>query len=278
MYHPDMPSLLRRARTWGTRNIPTPDPRSPTPALDLKPFALGPIDAPVACLLIHGFSGSPPEMRWLGKYLAERGVRVEGVRLAGHGTQPEELNSLTWRDWLQSASEGLDRLERAGRKVVVVGFSMGSLLGVHLCAAQPEAVAGLVIISPPIFFRDRRIHLIPVVRHVIRWHKVKHPSRNTDPEAHTRYSSYRRYPLIAVDHLLDLMRVTRKVLPGVRTPALIMHGLLDSVIHPKSARYIFNRIGSYRKELVWWQNSGHGVIFDSEREQVWRKVLQFARG
>jgi len=214
-------------------------------------------------------------MRSLGGYLAERGVLVNGVRLAGHGTQPEELTYLTWRDWLRSASEGLDRLKRNGRKVVVVGFSMGGLLGMHLCAAQPEQVAGLVVISSPIYFRDRRIHLIPLVRHVVRWHRVRQSDTNVDPEARTRYFSYRHYPLIAVDHLLDLMRVTRKVLPSVRTPALIMHGLRDQIIHPKSARYIFNNIASGSKRIVWWRNSGHGVVFDTERDQVSNAVWEF---
>src|SRR4051794_16596864 len=249
----------------------------PQPDLDLEPFALGPINAPVGCLLIHGFSGSPPEMRWLGTYLAERGVRVEGVRLAGHGTEPEELSALTWRDWLQSANEGLDRLRKHANQVVVVGFSMGGLLGLHLCDQRAEDVAALITISSPIYFRDRRIHLIPMVRHVVRWHNVKRPSNNIDPKAYTRYSSYRRYPLIAVDQLLDLMRVTRKLLPSVQTPALIMQGMQDGVVHPKSAQYIFGHVGSRQKELMYWHNSGHGVVFDAEREAVWRKVLDFVR-
>jgi carboxylesterase len=247
----------------------------PQPDLDRTPFILGPADAPVGCLLIHGFSGSPAEMQWLGRYLADRGVRVEAVRLAGHGTQPKDLTYVTWRDWLHSAAEGLERLSHDGRKVVVIGFSMGSLLAMHLCAAYPELVAGVAAISPPIFFRDRRIHLIPVVRHLIHWHRVRRASNNTDPQAHTRYISYRRYPLVAVDHLLDLMRATRKVLLDVRTPALIMHGMRDSVIHPKSARYLYKRIGSETKELVWWHNSGHGVVFDAERQAVWHKLWQF---
>ena len=247
----------------------------PQPDLDLAPFAWGPVDAAVGCLLLHGFSGSPAEMHGLGRYLAEQGVRVEGVRLAGHGTQPEHLTYLTWRDWLHTAQEGLARLRQHGRRVSVIGFSMGGLLGLQLCASQPESVAKLVTVSSPIYFRDRRIHLIPMVRHVVRWHRVKRPSTNSDPDAHTRYVSYRRYPLIAVDHLLDLMRVTRKTLPYVETPALIMHGLKDRVIHPRSARYIYNHIGSEQKELVWWRNSGHGVVFDIEREDVWRTVLAF---
>ena len=116
-----------------------------------------------------------------------------------------------------------------------------------------------------------------MVRHVVRWHNIKRPASNIDPEANSRYHSYRRYPLVAVDHLLDLMRVTRKIIPKVTTPALIMHGLHDRVIDPKSAAYLFKRIGSPQKELVWWRNSGHGVPFDAEREEVWRRVLQFVQ-
>lgn len=267
-----MPPVLQRFKV--RKRVPLP----PQPDLDLAPFAWGTVDAPVACLLIHGFSGSPAEMHGLGAYLAERGVRVEGVRLAGHGTEPEHLKYLTWHDWLQTAEEGLARLKQSNRRVVVLGFSMGGLLGAQLCLAHPDAVDGLITIATPIYFRDRRIHLIPMVRHVVRWHNVKRSSGNTDPDAHTRFVSYRRYPLIAVDHLLDLMRVTRKILPKIETPALIMHGLRDRVIHPRSARYIFNHINSEEKELVWWRNSGHGVVFDVERTEVWQKVWQFVMG
>lgn len=237
---------------------------------------MGPANAPVGCLLIHGFSGSPLEMRWLGSYLAGRGVRVEGVRLAGHGTSPEELTHLTWRDWLKSAEEGLDRLRRTHEKVVIVGFSMGGLLGLHLCVRRPADIASIVTIATPVYFRDRRIHLIPVVRHVVRWHNVRRPGNSTDPEAHTRYHSYRRYPLVAVDQLLNLMRVTRRLLRAVKTPALIMHGVRDDVVHPRSAHYLFEHIGSDERDLVFWHNSGHGVVFDAEREEVWRKVCEFA--
>ena len=42
-----------------------------------------------------------------------------------------------------------------------------------------------------------------------------------------RYRSYRRYPLIAVDQLLDLIKSTRKLLPLIKTRALVMHGTRD---------------------------------------------------
>ncbi len=38
----------------------------------------------VSALLIHGLTGTPYEMRFPGEQLASAGVRVCGVRLAGH--------------------------------------------------------------------------------------------------------------------------------------------------------------------------------------------------
>ncbi|MCE7861299.1 MAG: carboxylesterase, partial [Chloroflexi bacterium CFX2] len=42
-------------------------------------------------LLIHGFTGTPKEMRWMGDYLNEFGYSCLGIRLAGHATTPEDM-------------------------------------------------------------------------------------------------------------------------------------------------------------------------------------------
>jgi carboxylesterase len=52
------------------------------------------------CLLLHGFSAMPGEMRPLGEYLAETGFTVLGIRLTGHATHPNDLEQTRWIDWL----------------------------------------------------------------------------------------------------------------------------------------------------------------------------------
>ena len=52
----------------------------------------------VGCLLIHGFSGSPSEMRFMGERLAKAGWTVSGILLSGHGTTPEQMAKTTWED------------------------------------------------------------------------------------------------------------------------------------------------------------------------------------
>src|SRR5437764_946463 len=56
---------------------------SPAEPDQLQPFRIR--GGTRGCLLIHGFAGTPPEMRGLGEYLAAAGYDVMGPLLAGHG-------------------------------------------------------------------------------------------------------------------------------------------------------------------------------------------------
>src|ERR671931_1206621 len=96
----------------------------------------------VGCLLIHGFTGTPNELRWLGEQLAADGRTVLGVRLAGHGTCVEEMNTTRWRDWYSSALDGYASLRRECDQIIAIGLSMGGMLALLLAARNP--VRGVV--------------------------------------------------------------------------------------------------------------------------------------
>ncbi len=49
-------------------------------------------------LLVHGFTGAPKEMRWMGEYLHGRGYTTLGVRLSGHATRPADMQRACWQD------------------------------------------------------------------------------------------------------------------------------------------------------------------------------------
>lgn len=83
----------------------------------------------VGCLLTHGFSGSPFEMRELGEYLAEKGVSVLCKPLPGHGTTPHDmLNKLV------RLVSGMCRKPRGTKFSVRKGFPLRHVDGRH---AQP---------------------------------------------------------------------------------------------------------------------------------------------
>ena len=82
-----------------------------------------------ACLLIHGFTGTPKEMRWMGEYLnCELGFTCFGVRLTGHATRPKDMVRSRWTDWTASVEDGYNFLRGATDSVYLVGLSMGGAL------------------------------------------------------------------------------------------------------------------------------------------------------
>src|SRR5271163_167146 len=82
----------------------------------------------VSVLLVHGFTGTPYEMRYLGERMAARGMRVRGVKLAGHAGAPQELGLTGYDNWYESVVLGLEELRQFGEPTVVVGLSMGAVL------------------------------------------------------------------------------------------------------------------------------------------------------
>jgi carboxylesterase len=87
-------------------------------------------------LLLHGFSGSPWEVRPLGDALSARGFHVHAPLLPGHGSTPEALRFVTWRDWLSAADDALEKLFARFEEVSLAGLSMGALLGIKIGRAH----------------------------------------------------------------------------------------------------------------------------------------------
>jgi carboxylesterase len=241
------------------------------PWLDPSPFFLR--GGRVGCLLIHGFTGSPPEMRPMGDYLAEKGLTVSGPLLAGHGTTPQDLARTAWQDWYTSVEAAFQELEEQCSRVFVGGFSLGSLLALHLGAHH--AVTGLVLMSPAVEVSDRRSKLVPLLRHVVKFMpKDTDPQHSdlTDKEAYKRFWSYDVYPVAGVHQLLRLQKVVRAELGHIEVPTLVIYATGDMSISPQSGPAVYDGIGAQDKELVALHNSGHGLVVDSECDSVFQKV------
>lgn len=244
------------------------------PWLDPSPFAFE--GGPAGCLLIHGFTGAPTEMRPMGEYLARKGLTVLGVRLAGHGTVPEDLLKVRWEDWAASVREGWEWLRGRCRQVVVGGLSLGGLLALNLAAEEP--VAGLILLAPGLLARDWRVRLLPVARFFLTWDEPKPDEQRadlTDPEAWNRIWCYERRPVAAAYEVVKLQRRVRRLLPRITCPTVLFQGVGDRAVVPRGAQVIYESIASARKELVWLRNSGHCLTVDSERGAVWQKSWEF---
>lgn len=244
------------------------------PHLDPRPFFLP--GGKTGCLLIHGYTGSPPEMRLVGEYLAGQGLTVAAPLLAGHGTDPADLNRCSWRDWTDDAARALAELQARCSQVFVGGLSLGALITLYLGAHHPE-IAGLILYSPALIASDKLIHLTPVLKHAIHfWGKGANADGDlTDPEAVKRLWSYENNPTWAAHEVLKLQRIVRRSLREVHQPVLIWHSTRDAAIDPRCGQMAYAGVGSEDKELVTLHNSGHCITVDSEWELVARRTYEF---
>jgi carboxylesterase len=246
-----------------------------TAGLDPSAFFLP--GGPVGCLLLHGFTGSPPEMRLAGEYLNHKGITVSGPLLSGHGTEPEDLNRYKWTDWYADAEDALIELRARCSIIFVAGLSMGSLLTLHLGANHPE-IAGLITYSPAVAVADKRIHLTPYIKYLTRqWGKKATEGETdlTDPEAPGRLWFYETTPTWGAHEVYRLMRVVRRQLRSITLPILIVQSTGDRSVAANSGQMLYDRIGSEEKKLVMIHNSGHCITVDTEREEVFRLTHEF---
>ena len=93
----------------------------------------------IGCLLIHGYTGAPAEMRWLGEQLANNDYSVLSPRLFAHGTDQEDLLRAKWRDWYHSVEDGYHLLKGQCDQIFVVGLSLGGVILMAVGNAAPPS-------------------------------------------------------------------------------------------------------------------------------------------
>ncbi|MCR4260915.1 MAG: alpha/beta fold hydrolase [Candidatus Colwellbacteria bacterium] len=216
-------------------------------------------------LLFHGWSSSPQEFNpdyvpSTAQYLNDLGYTVYVPRRLGHGTRPEDFDGLHWEDWVEDARKHFNLFAKEVDGIIVGGMSMGAQLALKI--AEKESVLGIIAMGTPIF-----MNLDPLFR-VWAWVNQKNRKMihkrylHRDKEIAMKKVHYTRYPAY---HLYENAKASweiKKILPTIKVPILVMHSTNDNVIDPMSAKYLFKKIGSKDKDLIWVKDSYHSFTTD----------------
>ena len=224
-------------------------------------------------LLVHGYTGTPAEMRELGEKLNKDGYTTMGVLLPGHGTRPEDITGVTWKQWYEAVENAYYELSKNCTEISVVGMSMGSLL--TLVAADRLPVKKIVLMSAPIFLFDWRIRFLWILKFFIP--VIKKRVRIID--AQERFNiAYDCLPVSGVEEITKLIKYCKKeVIPSVCVPCLIVQSKNEHTVRPKSANFIYNQIGSKIKKLFWLENSKHVLTLYEDRDKVYEAIKKFLK-
>jgi len=232
----------------------------------------------IGCLLIHGFTGAPKEMRWMGEYLAEQGYSVLGIRLAGHATRPEDMIRSRLTDWTASVEDGYQLLRGLADHVYLIGLSMGGVLSL-LMSTRLE-VKGVVGISTPYKLPDdwrlKYIEFLSLFQPYMPKVKSSSGSGWFDLEARKDHISYPQNPVRSIGELNKLIGQMRTALPQVKVPVLLIHSKEDKYVLPENLDLIFrDLVNIHNKTKFYVTNSGHVITRDSERGQVFITIAEF---
>jgi carboxylesterase len=233
----------------------------------------------IGCLLAHGFTATPQEVRELGERLAQDGRTVLGVRLFGHGTEVSDLPHARWKDWLASVEDGYHLLKDICNKIVFLGFSTGGAISLLLAKELP-ALGAIIMSTPHELPQDPRIQLLrPIIRplSLLYPYTPKGPSDFFDPRAAEERVQYHHYPLRAVPELDTLFAKMREILPALRLPVLFIHSKDDRFVPPEHMHANFDLLGFDDKKKVLVEGSNHTITCDAAKEKVFTEARDFVR-
>lgn len=246
---------------------------------------LGDPDAPVHCLLVHGFAGSRKDFADLGERLADMGCHVRLERLPGHGTTPEDMEVTTADELVDHVLHALRRAKAEHDQVILVGFSMGGAISTIVAAQEP--VDRLVLLAPCYeiqhqwYYFERPEWWAEKLQPVVRWvPKAKGTVQVNRKEARPHLFSYDRIATRSVLTLAELGRRASQpeVLSAIQTPVLMMHSPTDFAAAQTASELLFPSIGSGDKRYVRVDDrNNHHLLWDWDREVVKAEIIAFLR-
>jgi carboxylesterase len=233
-----------------------------------------------ACLLIHGFTGTPKEMRWMGEYLNRQGYSCLGIRLAGHATDPEDMIRSNWTDWTASVEDGYALLRGLSENIFFIGLSMGGVLSLLMSTRLAPRLTGVVAISTLYKLPDdpRLRHIDWIARMIPFMPKSSEEPGSSwfDKEAWKDHVSYPQNPVRSIGQLNKLLGEMRAALPEVRVPVLLIHSRDDTYVLPENMGLLDSAlVNASIKKKLYVTGSGHVVTRDAAREQVFQSVIEF---
>ncbi len=101
--------------------------------------------------LLHGFIGSPYEMKYIAESAYQRGDLIFNDLILGYGTNAHVSNQFKGELWYKQVERNLNFIFNKYEKINLVGFSTGGLLITHYLKNHPEhksKVGKIRFISP----------------------------------------------------------------------------------------------------------------------------------
>lgn len=206
-----------------------------------------------AALLVHGFPGTPADLRPLAQSMQDAGWTVQALLLPGFGAQIETLPERTYTEWVEAVCEALIELQGRYRPVILVGYSLGGALALN--AAISNMPDGLVLLAPFWKIDHALWRALPALKRALpqfrpfRLFRADFSDPNfrasllnfmpnadlDDPDVQRQIRDF-RVPLTMIDQIRVAGENAYQLAPHVHIPTLIVQGKQDELVLPRLTR------------------------------------------
>ena len=242
-------------------------------------------------LLVHGLGAHSARWGFLAGHLAASGFTSYAVELRGFGRTPERPRGHidSFRVWDRDILELRDIIGKdfPGRKVFLLGESMGGLLAFNLACRNADKFAGQVLIAPS-FKNGMKFHLSVYLK-LVAFLLVK-PTMMIDLPFTSEMVTRDPDDLAVMNANPDEIRVaslkclfnflpdqarSRRLAKKLAVPTLFLIPGVDLLVDERTGRKMFRKLPLADKTLLEYPGMLHALSIDLGRAKVFKDILDW---
>ncbi len=246
-----------------------------------------------AIIFIHGFPGTPAEVRYFSQRAIDDGYDVISPLLPGFGTSVDDLKETYFTQWYNYVRDLYEEHRLNYEYFFVVGVSMGGTITLKIAEEfsnnEQLSPTGVATISAPVFINSLLEHCVvynPSLYFVrigsfftdeMKWEGKIYTEDGSD-----RAISYTGSALPKQGYSFKMaMKEVKSNLHKISIPIFLAHSKRDKIIPYKNLFHITENISSEDISIKIYNKRGirhtHHVltVYDSTRESLYKSLMLF---
>jgi len=246
-------------------------------------------DPKCVLILVHGLGAHGGRWEAFGDFLANRGISAYAIELRASGSAApagQHENLRLYRDRVLRLF-GIASRENPGKKVFLVGESMGAIVSFLLCVDRPGLAGGLVCISPAfaagrsvtpkdylrvlasLLYRPEKECALPFDSSMCTRDIEERERLDHDPHEYRAASSR-----VLFEVALAQIRA-RSVGKRMLTPVVFLLAGEDRIADTGAAQAVFRGLAVRDKTLIEFPGMYHSLSIELGKEKVFEEIVKW---
>jgi carboxylesterase len=212
-----------------------------------------------AALLIHGYAGTPYNVKSAALMLYKMGYDVYAPLLPGHGTNVNDMKTTTFADWYLMVKKAYNYLSQRYNEIIAVGCFTGGSLLLKLVIEENPNFNSLILINAPVmlfgytrghyYLNDIRLLFSGILRLFL--NRFPEDIMGTEYKPVAPWQGYENFNTMHHVHFLKVrLRKIKKHCFRVKCPVLLITSARENYVPVQNANYIYEHINSEKKALI----------------------------